>query len=362
MNPRRRSAPRTSSARNGGPATIREVAARAGVSVATVSRAINRNAPVHDETARRVQSAVRALKYVPHAAARSLSIRRSHTIGVVLPDVHGEFFSEVIRGIDVAARRLGYHILVSSSHADIEEMSAMLRALRGRVDGLIVMSPDLELGSMSRSIAAETPVVLLNSAGSGKRTIRIDNFAGAHAMTEHLISLGHKRIAFITGPERNADAAERRRGYRSGVDGASPSRPQIEIAGDFTEAAGHRAVAAILAWKPRPTAIFAANDAMALGALDALREAQVLVPDDMALVGFDDVPIARYLTPRLTTVRVEIAELGRRAVESLVSSLTGGGESKKVEVIPTTLVVRESCGARLAEPRPVPVRRKTKAL
>jgi LacI family transcriptional regulator len=358
MSRRQRTTP-TRSAAHGGAATIREVAARAGVSVATVSRAINGNAPVQEETAKRVKAAVKALKYVPHAAARSLSIRRSHTIGVMLPDVHGEFFSEVIRGIDVAARARGYHILVSSSHADIEEMSAMLRALRGRVDGLILMSPDLELGAISKSIATDTPVVLLNSAATGRRTIRIDNYTGARAMTDHLIALGHTNIAFITGPERNVDAAERLRGYRSGVgSSANAKRPQIEVAGDFTEESGHRAAAEIIAMKPRPTAIFASNDAMALGALGALRDAGLRVPDDVALAGFDDVPIARYLTPRLTTVKVDIAELGRRAVESLVNSLGGAEDkSKKVDVIPTTLVVRESCGAATDSAKPAGAKR-----
>lgn len=334
------------SGRASGVATIRDVAARAGVSVATVSRTLNGIGPVHDDTSKRVLAAVRALRYVPHAAARSLSIRRSHTIGVLLPEVHGEFFSEVIRGIDVAARARGYHILVSSSHDDAQEMSAVLRALRGRVDGLIVMSPDAELGPLSRALTADTPAVLLNSATNARPTIRIDNYSGARGMTEHLISLGHRDIAFITGPERNHDAAERRRGYRTALDAApGAKRAHVEVEGDFTEESGYRAVPQLLAMKPRPTAIFAANDAMAIGALRALREAHVAIPDGMALAGFDDIPMARYLTPPLTTVRVDIAELGRRAVEYLADSLDGGGGTKKHGVIPTTLVVRESCSA-----------------
>lgn len=343
MTTTRRAGSEISSLKTKGIATIREVARRAGVSVATVSRALNGNGPVRGETAKRVEAAVRALKYVPHAAARSLSIRRTHTIGVLLPDVHGEFFSEVIRGIDVAARQRGYHILVSSSHADLDEMSEMLRALRGRVDGLVVMSPDLETGPMLKSIAADTPVVLLNSAAAGRRTIRIDNYSGARAMAAHLATLGHERIAFVGGPERNADAAERRRGYRDGIGKATP----IEIVGDFTEEGGQRAVKSLLTLPSRPTAIFAANDSMALGALSALRDAGLRVPDDVALAGFDDVPIARFLSPSLTTVHVDIAELGRRAVEALFLTPEEAKENKKVEVIPTTLVVRESCGARL---------------
>jgi LacI family transcriptional regulator len=335
--------------RTHGAATIRDVAARAGVSVATVSRALNNLGTVQDGTSKRVIAAARALRYVPHAAARSLSIRRSHTIGVVLPEVHGEFFSEVIRGIDVAARQRGYHILVSGSHDDVQEMSAVLHALRGRVDGLMVMSPDRGLGSISRALTADTPFVLLNSAATSRPAIRIDNHAGARAMTEHLLALGHRGIAFIAGPERNTDAAERLRGYRTALgttDAAKP--PHVEVAGDFTENSGYAAAQQILAMKPRPTAIFAANDAMAVGALHALREAGLQLPKEMALAGFDDIPMARYLTPKLTTVHVDIAELGRRAVEQLVASIEGTGEpGRKNEVIATTLVVRESCGAEL---------------
>lgn len=329
-------------------ATIRDVAAKAGVSVATVSRTLNGIGPVHGDTSKRVLAAARALKYVPHAAARSLSIRRSHTLGVLLPEVHGEFFSEVIRGIDVAARQRGYHILVSSSHNDAQEMAAVLRALRGRVDGLVAMSPDPETGSISRALTSDTPVVLLNAATNARPTIRIDNYSGARSMTDHLIALGHRYIAFITGPERNADAAERLRGYRSAL-GISPTakRPHIEVPGDFTENSGYEAVPKILAMKPRPTAIFAANDSMAVGALHALREVGMHLPEEMALAGFDDIPMARYITPPLTTVRVDIAELGRRAVETLIASIEGGGAPRKQEVIATTLVVRESCGAQL---------------
>jgi LacI family transcriptional regulator len=332
-------------------ATIRDVAARAGVSVATVSRVLNSSGPVRDVTSERIRSAVRALHYTPHAAARSLSTRRSHTICVLLPEVHGEFFSEVIRSIDVEARQRGYHLLVSGSHNDADEMAAVLRALRGRVDGLIVMSPDATPDSVTDDLIASTPAVFLNT-GVSQRSIRIDNYNGAQAMTRHLIELGHRHIAFIAGPERNVDAAERLRGYRDALEnGAKPRRKPIEIAGDFTEEAGYAAVTQILAMKPKPTAIFAANDSMAIGALHALREEGLQLPGEMALAGFDDVPIARYVTPPLTTVHVDIAELGRRAVEMLIAGIEGGDGSGSSELIATSLVIRESCGARLPRRR-----------
>src|SRR5512140_1417100 len=171
--------------------TIHDVAARAGVSVATVSRVLNRKSAVREETSRQVLEAARSLRYVPNVAARSLSIRRSHTVGIVLPEVHGDFFSEVIRGIDLAARRSGYHILVSGSHSDRDEMLEVLEAMRGRVDGLIVMSPDVSVGALRDQLADQLPLVLLNSAVDGQTAITIDNYGGAHAMMRHLGALGH---------------------------------------------------------------------------------------------------------------------------------------------------------------------------
>lgn len=323
--------------------TIKEVAAQAGVSVATISRVINGKGPVRESTSRRVMETAQAMRYAPHGAARSLSMRRTHTVGLLLPDLHGEFFSEVIRGIDAEARRSGYHLLVSGFHSDQEEMSAVFRAVRGRVDGLIVMSPERESAALCAHLPAGLPVVLLNNLSGAARTIAIDNYGGAVAMVKHLLGIGHRRIAFIKGPEQNADACERLRGYRDAISPAA----LLEMDGDFSEEAGYRAVADLLRLEHRPSAIFAANDAMAIGALSALREARVAVPHEIALCGFDDIPIARYVTPPLTTVNVAIAELGRRAFEVLEQRLQDGGEDNQREILPTTLVIRESCGARL---------------
>ena len=328
--------------------TIRDVAAKAGVSVATVSRVFNRKGPIREETIRRVLDVAGELQYVPHAGARSLSTRSTRTIGVVLPDLHGEFFSEVIRGIDLAARQNGYHLLLSGSHSDREEMRAVVHAVRGLVDGLIVMSPDLEPTALLADLPTGIDVVMLNSRVDGRPSITIDNSGGAREVVRHLRSLGHERITFIAGPAHNADAEQRRRGFRAETK-ASEVRGN-EVQGDFTEKSGHQAGEKILAQSPRPTAVFAANDSMAIGALSAFREAGLRVPEDIALVGFDDIPIARFLTPSLTTVRVEIAELGRRAVGHVVNALENSGAleksaAKKRDVIKTTLVVRDSCGS-----------------
>ena len=325
--------------------TIWQVAREAGVSVATVSRALNNKGPVGEGTRRRVQEVAARLRYVPHGTARSLITRTTHTVGVLLPDMHGEFFSELIRGIDVAARRRGYHLLVSGSHSDQAEMEAMLRTTRGRVDGLIVMSPELDVEAMAANLPETLPVVLLNRTASGSRcdSICVDNYGGALAMTRHLRAAGYRRIAFVRGPAGNHDAEERLRGYRHGLGTAA----EILINGDFSEQAGYQAGRTILAMEPRPDAVFAANDGMAIGVLAAVRDGGLDVPDELAIAGFDDIPIARYLSPALTTVHVSIDELGSRALQRLLRAIDSTGRpTHRRETLPATLVVRESCGSR----------------
>lgn len=330
--------------------TIKDVASRAGVSVATVSRVLNEKGLVREDTIRRVLEAAAALNYVPHGGARSLSTRRTSTVGVVLPDLHGEFFSEMIRGIDVAARRRGYHLLVSGSHSEWSEMSAVLLAVRGRVDGMIVMAPELEAERIASWLPTGLPVVLLNGRAEGAWSVAVDNSQGAGSMMQHLFSLGHREIAYISGPEGNADATERLRAWHTAMQGAGVGRiDELLVQGDFSETAGYEAGYTILSRERRPTAVFAANDAMAIGALCAVREQGVRVPDEMAVVGFDDIPIARFVSPPLTTVSVEIAELGRQAFELFLEASEQDREPR-LQILPTHLVIRESCGSRARSP------------
>ena len=335
--------------------TIRDVARVGGVSVATVSRVLNGIRSVRPETRARILQVVERVGYVPHGGARSLITRQTRTVGVLLPDLHGEFFSELIRGVDLAARRRGYHLLVSGSHSDRAEIAAVLRALRGRVDGLVVMSPEIDAPILRENLPADLPVVLVGAGnGSGSSAtaraydvLEIDNRAGAAAMVRHLTALGHRRIAFIAGPSHNHDAQERLAAYRETLAavGRAPA-PELVLAGDFTQESGFETGRRLLALSPRPTAVFAANDAMAIGCLAALREAGVRVPQEIALAGFDDIPIARYLSPPLTTVRVGISELGATALERLLLALAGEpAPGVAVEIHPTALVVRGSCGA-----------------
>jgi LacI family transcriptional regulator len=325
-------------------ATIKDVARVAQVSVATVSRALNGHHNVTPEVRRRVEEAAGQLRYVPHAAARSLSSRRTQTLGVVLPDLHGEFFSELVRGIDQAARECGMHLLVSSYHGHPEEQGEALRTLRGRVDGLLVMSPfaGMPPPTADRQFSA-LPTVLINSpAAPDGDVLSVDNYGGARTMVEHLLASGHRRIAFIGGPEGNFDAHERLRGYHDALAaGAGAGEPWV-LPGDFSEAAGHRAGQALLQSSPRPDAVFAANDMMALGCLFAFSQGGLSVPDDIALAGFDDIPLAHYMHPALTTMRVNIAHLGESAARVLIARLGGDDSPIAATRLTPELIVRAS--------------------
>lgn len=324
--------------------TIKDVAREADVSVATVSRALNGQDNVAPAVRERVQAVAQRLRYTPHHAARSLSSRRTRTIGVVLPDLYGEFFSELMFGIDQVAREHGLHLLVSSYHGDPQEQGDALRAMRGRVDGLLVMSPydDVD-GVLAEALAILPDAVMIGSRAiaSGRR-VGIDNHAGALAMTAHLAGLGHRRIAFIAGPDDNFDARERLRGYRDGMALHAPDVAPEVLPGDFREDSGARAAERLLALPTLPDAVFAANDMMALGCLSVLSAAGKAVPGDIAVAGFDDIPLARYVPPGLTTIRVDIAALGADAMRRLLYADAGDADRLRVP----RLVVRASCGGR----------------
>jgi LacI family transcriptional regulator len=331
--------------------TIRDVAHRAGVSVTTVSRTLNGSGPVSDDVRRRVEAASAELRYLPHGTARSLITRRTDVFGVVLPDLFGEFFSEVIRGMDPQAQQRGYHLLLSGSHDGRREIEFAVGAMRGRVDGMIVMSPDVSGAELEGCLPPDVPVVLLNCdvAGTGFNAINVDNYGGALSIVRHLISLGHRRVGMITGAAANFDARERLRGFRAAIEESGGGVEGVEAAGDFTEAGGYRAATELAAGSNPPTAVFCANDSMAVGAISALRRAGRRVPDDVAVAGFDDIPIGRYLSPSLSSVRVDVNRMGARAVELLCHAIAGGAPPAQ-ELLETRLVVRRSCGGGTDDP------------
>ncbi len=323
-----------------GEATIRDVARHAQVSIASVSRALNGLGNVRAETRERVIAAAAELGYVPHAGARSLSLARAHAIGVVLPDLHGEFFSEFVRGLDREASRRGYVMLLSVMHDDSEQAAMALRAMRGRVDGLVVMAPHLSEAMLRRALPTGLPALVIHGprAITDLATVHLDNGTATDAMVAHLVATGRRRIVHIAGPEGNIDASERASAFRASIARHLPGVEPIILPGDFAEEGGQAVARAIVTGQIDSDAVFAANDMMAIGCLNGLRAAGIDVPGRVAVTGFDDIPLARYLG--VTTMRVRIAELGEDAIRRVIDVLEGEGPDTRGELHQAELVVR----------------------
>ncbi len=327
--------------------TIKDVARLAEVSIATVSRVLNKTSPVSDDKRRRVEKAVEYLGYSPNPAAVSLLKGETGGIGVLLPAVGGEFFAELLLGIDNAVQAHDYILMVSPSHRSVAELTGAITAIAQRVDGLIVMAPDLGSDVVAALVPAGLPVVYVNTLmeAAGAVGIGFDNYGGMRALTAHLLSAGHERIDFITGPHQGYDASQRLKGFTDACNEAGPGAVAVRtFAGDFTLGSGYKATCDILDTGQTPTAIVAANDLSAQGALRRLREVGIRVPQDIALAGFDDIPSARFMTPPLTTVHVPIREIGVSALNTLVDLIRNGSESAQAvtRMLPAELVIRES--------------------
>ena len=326
--------------------TIRDVAKQAGVSISTVSRVLNGTSPVREEKKRLVEAAAESLGYAPNPAALSLRGKRTGGLGVLLPFVSGEFFSELLGGLDEATQELGFFLVVSTSHRRPIEFRRAIAALDKRVDGLVVMAPEIDHDDAASILRPGTPVVFLNTYAEGLQAdvFNFGNFDGARALTEHMIGLGHRRVAFVHGPERARDAQERARGYRVAMREAGLPTEGLEFAGGYSRESGYAAASELLAAAPRPTAVVAVNDYCALGIMSAFHRAGVSVPGDVSIGGFDGLASTQYAVPALTTVRVPVRTLGHRAIERLVSRLNGapGAPPLATEVVPVELVERAS--------------------
>ncbi|MDE2730079.1 MAG: LacI family DNA-binding transcriptional regulator [Bacteroidota bacterium] len=328
--------------------TVRDVARHANVSISTVSRVLNDSARVNQDKKRRVMEAVKQLGYIPNPAARNLVRRETGAIGALLPHITGEFFAELLAGLDEAAQRHSKPLVVSASHRHASEFSQALRILQRRVDGLLIMAPELEAEEVLEMARPGISIVFLNTRrnSANLHTFDFDNYGGVNAMTRHIIGLGHDRLAFVGGPDEAHDAQARRRGFR---DALSEKTYAMEITGDFSAKVGYEAAIRILTDAPQTTAIVAANDLSALGALRALHERGIDVPRDMMVTGFDDIPSAKFATPSLTTVHVPIQELTVQAVSHLAGLIQGDPDPVS-HMEPLPLVMRESTAARKMEP------------
>ena len=328
-------------------ATIRDVARKAGVSISTVSRVLNNTCPVNEDKRVCVEDAALQLGYTPDPAARSLLKRETGGVGVLVPSVSEEFFSEFLTGIDRLTQENGYYLLISSSHRSREEFEKAVASMYRRVDGLLVMALDQGGYDPDHPALNDVPVVYVNTkVRKGTESIIIENEDGFRRITEHVLKKGHSKLAMIKGPEKTNDAIERLRGYRKALKQFGiPKENSREVEGFFTRESGYKAAQEILASGLNPTAILAANDLSALGALSALHEAGLRIPEQIVLTGFDDVSSTRYSTPQLTTVRVPIRMLGERAATRLFGLIgNGNGKEGTIERMPVELVLRASTG------------------
>jgi DNA-binding LacI/PurR family transcriptional regulator len=326
--------------------TIRDVAERAGVSHQTVSRVINGHDLVRAETRRRVEKAIRELNYVPSPIARGLNSNRTHSIGLVSTNISDHFFAEVAAGAEIEARRHGYYLVIASveEHAEADERAYLRLMLERRVEGLIVARPRLPISTDQVGPPLEVPLVAIASSVSpGLTVVDVDNRRGGLDAVSFLLARGHTRIATITGPTVWPSARARLEGYRDalGQAGIVVEPSLVEQASGWGLEDGQAAMTRLLARRARFTALFAYSDLIAIGAIRELRAAGLRVPEDVSVVGYDDIPVAAFLEPPLTTVSQPMREVGERAASLLLGAISGGGNGG-LHLLPVRLVVRAS--------------------
>ena len=338
------------------PATIRDVAERAGVSTATVSRVLAGIGNPKPETAAAVMAAVEELGYRPSGVARSLRMRRTRTLGLIVTDIQNPFFPELVQAADSAARSLDYSIILGSAAYDEHRAMHYLDLMVDRrVDGLIIASSQLSDESWEWLGNAPLPVVVVNAEPSGLPVpvITSDNVGGTRLAVEHLVGLGHRRLAYVRGYEGFTADLPRVEGFRKAcADAGIPASNVVEVRGDGQFEGGERAVAQLLAQGCDMTAVVCHNDVTAIGAMRAIRASGRRVPQHISVVGCDDIAAASWVVPSLTTVAQQKAEMGRMAVERIAAALDDPENTGEAETIriPMILRIRESTGPAPEEP------------
>jgi LacI family transcriptional regulator len=341
-----RAAKPASTAASSGPVTIGMVAQAAGVSASTVSRILNGTAVVSDIKKLAIDNAIAELNFVPNPIARGLAGGRTFSIGVVTQALDSPFYGTAMRAIEDALLPAGYNALFVSGHWDAKAEANCISVLQSRrVDGIIVLTGRLTDQAL-KGYAKNQPLVVTGRSlkAPGLFTLNFDNFEGGRIASEHLLELGHKRIAFIAGDAGHPDANERLRGYRAALDAAGIAfDPALVVPGAYHELSGLQAVERLLDSGKRFTAIFAANDQMAVGAALGLQKRGLRVPDDVSVVGFDDLATSQYASPPLTSVQQSAYELGRLAASAMLQLLSK--TKPTVEVPAPRLIARESSSA-----------------
>ncbi|HEV2375900.1 MAG TPA: LacI family DNA-binding transcriptional regulator [Streptosporangiaceae bacterium] len=331
------------------PVTLRDVATRAGVHPATASRALNPETRllVKDDTAQRVLEAAEQLGYHPNPVARSLRTRRSHTVGVLIPDLTNPLFPPIMRGLEDRLATAGYVALMGNTDGDSEREQLVFQQMRARhVDGVVLATARLSDPVLAGEAQAGLPIVLMNrmAADHSLPSVSVDNERGARMAVDHLAGLGHRRVAHIAGPLDTSTGRDRYRGYATGVQARRlADDPDLIVqARAYSIEEGRRCLAELLARNCGATAVAAGNDMLAVGCLAALEDAGVRCPADMSLVGFNDMPFVDWLRPPLTTIHFPHYQVGTEAAQLLIEQIAGQGGPVKVLFLAPELIVRGS--------------------
>jgi len=331
--------------------TILDVAKLAGVSSTTVSHFINGTRFVSNESREKVEKAIADLGYRPNSLARGLRRGESKTIGLIVPDNSNPFFAEILRSIENIGYSNGYSVILCNSDGDIQKEIAYTELLfTKQVDGIVFITTNNSCEHLQQLIDAGIPIIVVDRdiPLKGTDVLLVDNFQGGYEATRYLIGLGHRRIACITGPSRLTPSADRVNGYKKSLsDAGIDAKPDWVVGGDFQFQGGENGIEKILHLDPRPSAVFACNDMMALGVLRGLRKVHLSVPQDISLIGFDDIAMTSVVSPSLTSVAQPIQKISELAFELLINHIQkkkGVPEEKRI-VLPTQIIIRESCQA-----------------
>jgi LacI family transcriptional regulator len=331
------------------PATLRDVAAAARVHPATASRALNPGTRllVSEETARRVTEAAERLGYRPNPVARSLRTRRSHTVGVLIPDLNNPLFPPIVRGLEDRLAEHGYVALIGNTDADLNKERLVFDQMRARhVDGFVMATATLRSPILAEAAEADLPVVLMNRTAQGFpfSSVAVDNEQGLRAAVAHLAALGHERIGHVAGPQEISTGASRLRGFLDGMQahGLAGGESQVVYASAYSIEEGVRCCGELLAANRDLTAIVAANDMLAVGCYGALDDLGMRCPDDVSVIGFNDMPFIDRLRPPLSTVRFPHYQLGTEAAKLLLERIDSGDGPVKILYLAPELVARGS--------------------
>ncbi|MBI5031720.1 MAG: LacI family DNA-binding transcriptional regulator [Chloroflexi bacterium] len=327
--------------------TSQDVAKKAGVSVATVSRVLNDSPLVSPQVRERVLSAVKELNYQPNRTAQRLRAGRSHVIGLIISDIQNPFFTSVVRGIEDVAYKYSYSVVLCNSDEDVEKEQLYIGVLSSeRVAGVIIVPTGNDCCSPLLNL--QMPVVMMDRVVPGLSTdfVVLDNVAGAYAAIQHLLELGHRRIGMVSAPPGISVGTERQRGYENAMHDYGIAVDAMLIQpGNFKENGGYQAASKLLELKPRPTAIFAANNLMTMGAYQAISDKGLRIPDDISVIGFDDMPWFGLVHPPLTAVRQPTYEIGAQAAELLFARLLDSTTPIQRKILQPELIVRSSTAA-----------------